>query len=246
MNTTDTGSHDDPFMTLAEVAEELRVNPATVRLWVSKGQLQASRAGMRKLIVRRSEVERMLASVNPAAQGKGPGQPSPQPSVSSGDEPDVPVGEEELQGLVPPARTDESVKELVDHASGTLSAAIRVSSLAPPSTGYVERLRAIAGGFEHVASTVFHAGRTTNTGWAGGAGWRPDRLPYELRPGGNRPIREGLWDRFDMAFAALVTAGEGADILAVGQAFRDVGDELLVVADQLVEDPGEQAEWTVG
>ena len=84
------------------------------------------------------------------------------------------------------------------------------------------------------------------TGWAGGAGWRPDRLPYELRPGGNRPAREGLWDRFDMAFEALVAAGEGADILAVAQAFRDVGDELLMVADHLAEDPGERAEWTVG
>ena len=40
---------------------ELRVNPATVRLWVSKGQLKASRAGVRKWIVRRSELQRMLA-----------------------------------------------------------------------------------------------------------------------------------------------------------------------------------------
>src|SRR6476646_4805848 len=28
---------DDPWLTVAEIAEELRVNPATVRLWVSKG-----------------------------------------------------------------------------------------------------------------------------------------------------------------------------------------------------------------
>ena len=54
----------DPWLTLAEIAEELRVNPATVRLWVSKGQLKASRAGVRKWIVRRSDLDRMLAETN--------------------------------------------------------------------------------------------------------------------------------------------------------------------------------------
>ena len=54
----------DPWLTLAEIAAELRVNPATVRLWVSKGQLKASRAGVRKWIVRRSDLDRMLAETN--------------------------------------------------------------------------------------------------------------------------------------------------------------------------------------
>ena len=36
---------DDPWLTVAEIAEELRVNPATVRLWMSKGRLPATRAG---------------------------------------------------------------------------------------------------------------------------------------------------------------------------------------------------------
>ena len=56
----------DPWLTLAEIADELRVNPATVRQWVTKGQLKASRAGVRKWIVRRSELERMLAATNVA------------------------------------------------------------------------------------------------------------------------------------------------------------------------------------
>ena len=51
---------EDPWLTLAEVATELRVNPSTVRLWVSQGELRASRAGRRKWLVRRSELERML------------------------------------------------------------------------------------------------------------------------------------------------------------------------------------------
>lgn len=61
---------DDPWLTLAEVADELRVNPSTVRLWVSQGRLAGTRAGARKWLVRRSELERMLAS-------KGSGEPRP-------------------------------------------------------------------------------------------------------------------------------------------------------------------------
>jgi excisionase family DNA binding protein len=59
----------DPWLTLAEIAAELRVNPATVRLWISRGQLDATRPGRRKLLVRRSEVDRMLAQ--PGAEGRG-------------------------------------------------------------------------------------------------------------------------------------------------------------------------------
>ena len=35
---------EDPWLTVAEIADELRVNPATVRLWISKGMLPAMRA----------------------------------------------------------------------------------------------------------------------------------------------------------------------------------------------------------
>ncbi|MGI8430363.1 MAG: helix-turn-helix domain-containing protein [Solirubrobacteraceae bacterium] len=48
---------------MAEIAEELRVNPATVRLWVSKGTLPAMRAGQRKLLIRRSDLNHMLGQV---------------------------------------------------------------------------------------------------------------------------------------------------------------------------------------
>jgi excisionase family DNA binding protein len=53
----------DPWLTVAEIAEELRVNPATVRLWVSKGTLPATRAGQRKLLIRRSDLDRMLEAI---------------------------------------------------------------------------------------------------------------------------------------------------------------------------------------
>jgi excisionase family DNA binding protein len=60
---------EDPWLTVAEIASELRVNPATVRLWVSKGTLSATRAGQRKLLIRRSDLDRMLEASQSRASG---------------------------------------------------------------------------------------------------------------------------------------------------------------------------------
>jgi excisionase family DNA binding protein len=56
----DLDAPEDYWLTLAEIAAELRVNPATVRLWIARGRLPATRPGQRKLLVRRSDVDRML------------------------------------------------------------------------------------------------------------------------------------------------------------------------------------------
>jgi excisionase family DNA binding protein len=60
---------EDSWLTVAEIASELRVNAATVRLWVSKGTLPATRAGQRKLIIRRSDLDLMLEASQPQASG---------------------------------------------------------------------------------------------------------------------------------------------------------------------------------
>jgi excisionase family DNA binding protein len=54
----------DPWMTVGEIATELRVHPATVRLWISKGTLPATRAGQRKLLIRRSDLDRTLEATS--------------------------------------------------------------------------------------------------------------------------------------------------------------------------------------
>jgi excisionase family DNA binding protein len=51
---------DDQLLTLPEIAETLGMNPSTVRLWVREGRLQAEKMG-RKWMVRRVDLERMLA-----------------------------------------------------------------------------------------------------------------------------------------------------------------------------------------
>lgn len=244
MNVPNGGPHDDPWLTLGEIAEELRVNPATVRLWVSKGQLDATRAGMRKWIVRRSEVERMLASANATAGTKVPDLPAAQLSTSPSTDPEA-VEDRGVGSLVAPVG-DESAWQLVELAEQGIAVAFKASGSAPPSAGYPERLRAIADGFEHLASTLLHAGRTTTTTWAGSDRWGPEWLPYELRPGGNRPVRDRLWDQFDARFEALTQAMAGTDIVAVGEALRQAADELLGVADRLADDEAERSRSTLG
>ena len=80
---SDLGPEDvegDPWLTVAEIGEELRVNPATVRLWISKGALPATRAGQRKLLIRRSDLEYMLDVIRrePPARGYQPRPRNPQ------------------------------------------------------------------------------------------------------------------------------------------------------------------------
>jgi excisionase family DNA binding protein len=227
----------DPWLTLAEIAEELRVNPATVRLWVSKGQLKASRAGVRKWIVRRSDLERMLAATNPSrgeahersAAGRYPAPVQPRTAKTVGEDEPTPK-------LLPPVGTRESVARLVQSASDSLDDAFNASAYAPPGPGYLDRVRAIAEACEHFAATSLHASRTAGVSWKGRSDFGPDRLPYELRPNGNRPRRAGLWDEFDAAVAALAIAMTGQDMTAVAEGFREVSDALGAVADELERD----------
>jgi excisionase family DNA binding protein len=52
---------DEQYLTPAQVAEELQVTTITVRRWIAKGQLLASKAGPRRWMIRRSDVEGFLS-----------------------------------------------------------------------------------------------------------------------------------------------------------------------------------------
>jgi excisionase family DNA binding protein len=237
----------DPWLTLAEIAEELRVNPATVRLWVSKGQLKASRAGVRKWIVRRSDLERMLAATSPwrdepHARSIAGGYPArSRPRAAKTVDKDVPTPE-----LRPAVGGRESVAKLVQYASDSLDDAFNASAYAPPGPGYLDRVRAIAEACEHFAATSLHGARTAGVSWKGRTDFGPDRLPYELRPNGNRPRREGLWDEFDSAVEAVAIAMTGHDVAAVAEGLREVGDALRAVAYELERDDSFRAAYPAG
>lgn len=53
------GEQTDPFLTVAEVAELLKLNQQTVRNWIDQGSLPAVRVG-RRVRIRRADLDRIL------------------------------------------------------------------------------------------------------------------------------------------------------------------------------------------
>lgn len=238
---------DDPWLTLAEIAEELRVNPATVRLWVARGQLKATRAGQRKWLVRRFELDRMLTATS---------EPSPQAARESGEAfpapPRRPLPPEAepptTKGAEQPGRVIEGrdAAELVRLADRNLNEALAASRYAPPSSGYLDRLRAIADGFEHAASALRNAASAVGLRWRGHSTFGWDDLPYELRPNGNRPGGPELWEDFDAAIERLSITFSGTDVRAVADAQAEVRDTLLDVVRDLGAGTSERDSWAAG
>jgi excisionase family DNA binding protein len=56
---TEQGNTDETFLTVAEVAEMLKLNQQTVRNWIDQGSLPAVRIG-RRVRIRQSELHRLL------------------------------------------------------------------------------------------------------------------------------------------------------------------------------------------
>ena len=56
------GTDEDPWLTVPQVAELVGMKPVTVRRWIEIGELSAHRFGRRAWRVRRSEVDRYLRS----------------------------------------------------------------------------------------------------------------------------------------------------------------------------------------
>jgi excisionase family DNA binding protein len=67
------------FLTVAEVAETLKLNQQTVRNWIDQGSLPALRIG-RRVRIRRSDFERLIE-----AGETRPGARRPQPGPSADD-----------------------------------------------------------------------------------------------------------------------------------------------------------------
>lgn len=64
-------SGEDPWLTVPQVAADLNIHPATVRVWIKAGRLAAVRAG-RTWRVRRSDLDRaLLAEASPARPQHG-------------------------------------------------------------------------------------------------------------------------------------------------------------------------------
>jgi excisionase family DNA binding protein len=68
---------EDSFLTVAEVAEMLKLNQQTVRNWIDQGSLPALRVG-RRVRIKRSDFDRVLAR---SYTGGGPGPADAGPSA---------------------------------------------------------------------------------------------------------------------------------------------------------------------
>ena len=67
---------DESFLTVAEVAEILKLNQQTVRNWIDQGSLPALRVG-RRVRIKRSDFERILAEGYTARQAAADDESGP-------------------------------------------------------------------------------------------------------------------------------------------------------------------------
>jgi hypothetical protein len=115
-------------------------------------------------------------------------------------------------------RQRAQIMRAVRRAGEGWAEAMRAHKLAPPDSGFAQRLQVLAdaAGTEQVAWEHAHAA---------GLLWRPvpgaenAAPPYELRPGTGRRGPAALWDRFDAAVNALNHAITGSSAAVVADAF---------------------------
>ncbi|MBV9819131.1 MAG: helix-turn-helix domain-containing protein [Solirubrobacterales bacterium] len=227
----------DPWLTVAEIAEALRVNPATVRLWISKGALPAMRAGQRKLLIRRSDLDRMLEVTRAEApvnayepRVRDPRHPnwSPAPQsirqLSTADFHGQRVTPEEMQQILEELQLADEAWERAQTAS----------EHAPPDPGFPYRVRALAEACDRQAQSVGDAARSEGFAWTPLPERRPLTLSPELRPGANRPGPAELWAEFDRAVQRLGIAMAGSVMYVVAFQYRDLAAVMHRIADLLL------------
>ncbi len=235
MAVKDLEPQEDPWLTLAEIAEELRMSPATIRSWISNGTLQATRAGRRKWLVRRSELDRMLGGqdlLGPEDQPGGPGWRLP-------------------DTIAPPHRSPHWSEEAREHvrrgswlgvAETEWREALRASAMAPPDPGFVVRLKDIADAAARKAAALDNLDDDEpGAWWQRQSGLPGGSLSYELRSGANRPGPAELWARFDRAVDELARAMGEHSVPGEQSALEDVSLVLHEIVDALLDQ--EDRQW---
>jgi excisionase family DNA binding protein len=224
---------DDPWMTLAEFAEELRVRPVTVRSWIAKGQLKATRGGQRKWLVRRSELDRMLAQGRDSIADPPPPPPPVEQRVTF----------EYLDHIVAEVAELAEQHERTEREQALALAgyewdiALEQSRMAPPDARFVGRIRHIAEAAVRWAAVIRDATRGPGFSWTPIPDSLGLTLSYELRPGGNRPGPKDAWDRVDRVVNRLGEAMEGTSAGTVATTLRDLASALKDVADAIEKRP---------
>ena len=55
-------AQEDDYLTVSEIAARLKVNPQTVRNWITRNELRAVRVGARRVRILRADLDRFLAA----------------------------------------------------------------------------------------------------------------------------------------------------------------------------------------
>jgi excisionase family DNA binding protein len=241
MTPADSGDADDPWLTVAEVAAELRLNPATIRLWISKGQLIAVRAGPRKLLIRRSDLDRTIAIL----RGERPRFDDLPPAKEAGWQVRQlpPMSKEQLSRRdsddlrAEPGEIDRII-DGIQRADNAWRGAQAASENAPPDAAFPHRLRALAEACEMQRHWLSRGGATKGFEWLPIPDGSHLQLSHELRAGANRPGRRHLWDQFDFAVDRLSHAMEHGPLYSVARIYGELAGLMNEIADELLgEDP---------
>jgi excisionase family DNA binding protein len=236
MSHTDPEDTEDPWLTVAEIAAELRVNPATVRLWISKGTLPAKRIGRRKLFILRSDLDQML---DRAQSEIPPGGYLPEVPGGYSRRRPPPLSRRQLStadihGRQAEPGEMEQIIAGIQHADEAWSRAQAASENPPPAPGFAERVLALAQACEEQASWLLTAAQTNGFAWTPLPNRRGMVISHELRPGANRPGPPELWEEFDRAVQRLGIALEGTFMYSVAWAYRGLAEVMHAIADVLL------------
>jgi excisionase family DNA binding protein len=231
----DQAADRDPWLTVAEIAEELRVNPATVRLWISKDVLPATRAGRRKLLIRRSDLDEMLRSTQDArAPAAAPVVSRPADPLRTG--PPESVRRLEHVERPGPRAPHEDVMDALESLQLSDEAwrqAQAASEDAPPDPDFHHRLHALAQAAESQSESLARAGATSRMSWKPIENGRDVTISHELRRDGNRPGPAALWAEFDRCVQRLGLAMEGRDMTVIATRYHDLAAVFQSLADAL-------------
>ncbi len=239
MSDPEVGPSEDPWLTIAEIAEELRCSPATIRSWISRGTLRAMRPGQRKLLVRRSELARMLRGGDLA----GAVAPPPNLSVNEQRPPKQPVPDSiSSRGWSPEVGKVDPDNWLAVAQWEWLSA-LQASRMAPPDAWFAGRLAQIAEAAARKADALGHFDDDAEMRWESEPPEGPLGLSYELRPGGNRPGPAELWAHFDATVEELDSALAEARASRLRGALEDLSVALHEIVDSLTRYRGRYGNW---